>query len=87
MKRIHKYRLNITDVQTLHLSKGAQILSVQEQSGGLCLWVLVDLDKDLEPREIHIIRTGHPVPDVPLTFICTAQLGWFVWHIFEAVKK
>lgn len=84
MKTIHKYRLNITDQQTVDLPRGALILSAGlDPAGVLCLWAAVDTDKPAQPREIRIFGTGHPVPETPIRFIGTVNQGSFMWHVFE----
>lgn len=94
--RIWKYVLAVQDYQTILLSEGAHILSVDVQGGGrgvydrgdVCLWAMVDTSKPPERRHIEIIGTGNPVPDdkgLERKFIGTVQQGPFVWHIFEKI--
>ena len=40
MKRVYKYPLQLNDEVALDLPEGAEVLSVQEQRGGVCLWAL-----------------------------------------------
>jgi len=84
--RIFKYTLEITSDQTVQMPQDAQILSVANQNGNLCLWAMVDIDCPPHPRHIEIIGTGLPVPDSQRLFIGTAVIGQFVWHVFEKNK-
>lgn len=84
--RIWKYELGIMDSQHITMPRDAQILSVANQGGQLCLWAMVDADKPSECRSIEIIGTGNPVHQdmgVERRFIGTVLMGPFVWHVFE----
>lgn len=85
-KTIWKYSLQLTDLQSLSLPQGAEILTVQAQGGGLYLWAIVDPARETEERVIGIIGTGNPVitgGDIDRRYIATVQRGSFVWHVFE----
>jgi hypothetical protein len=71
----------------LEMPKGAQLLSVCEHGGDICLWALVDPVAEKETRRFLGVGTGHDVPDVPMNFIGTANLsgGSLVFHVFELV--
>lgn len=87
---IHKYPLQVTDLQTIQLPRGAKILKVDVQRGIVYLWALVNLNPVM-PKENHTIRivgTGHDIDDrdVPqMNHIGTFQLynGDFIGHAFE----
>ncbi len=82
---IWKFPLQLTDTQKIPMPKDAQILSAQVQDGTLCIWALVDPDRPKEERKIEIHGTGNAsVNLLPKTFIGTAQMGMFVWHVFES---
>ena len=52
------------------------------------LWAMCDTEKPGEDRVIEIIGTGNPVHmdmGVERTFIGTAVMNPFVWHVFERV--
>lgn len=95
MRTIWKYPLGITDRQVVRMPRDAEILSVQVQGRHLCLWAMVDGDSPLEDRSIRIFGTGNPIDDWvgnPIdeyddigrfVFVGTAQMGPFVWHVFE----
>jgi len=85
---IWKYELMIMEDQTLVMPKGATILSVDNQNGGLCLWAMVDPDEPYTDRRIEIIGTGAGIDTtINRKFIGTVVLiGSFVWHVFEKIK-
>ena len=87
---IWKFSLQITDRQTVTMPVGANILSVQDQAGGLQLWAIVNPDAEREQRVIEIIGTGNPMVDIEKEdlarfHIATVQVrgGALVWHVFE----
>lgn len=85
---IWKFELQITDLQEVTMPDGAELLSVANQNGSLCLWAMVDPDpyKEKRHRYIEIIGTGNPIlVDVAIDrkFIGTAVVSPFVWHVFE----
>lgn len=85
-KVIWKFQLQIIDRQPVEMPEGSQVLSVDEQNGGICLWVLCDPEKALEEKIFHIHGTGNTVDDnVTGDFIGTVQThsGKLVWHVFH----
>lgn len=84
-KRIFKYTLTIEDLQTVEMPEGAEILSVQNQGGDVCIWALCAPNAPKEARTFHIFGTGNPVCDNPGRFVGTVQIldGALVWHVFE----
>lgn len=89
MTAVWKWRLDVTDHQTVSMPEGAQILSVQTQHEAPTLWALCNEAVPYEDRSIEIIGTGHNVPPAPSGtnrhFLGTFQLldGGFVGHVFE----
>ena len=88
MITIHKYKLAVTERQTLQLPEGAEILSVQTQRGEACLWAMVDTQVVTEPRVIEIFGTGYPIHQdmgVSREFLNTFQIEelGLVFHAFE----
>lgn len=83
---IHKYVLETKERQFVEMPFGAKILSVGEQNGALCLWVMVDPEKPHEDRGIEIIGTGNTTPDGRRNFIGTVVIEPFVWHVFERLE-
>ena len=84
MKTIYKYTLDSQDC-TLHLPKGAEILTIQLQNGIPTLWALVNPMTVTEERHICIVGTGWQVED-NMKYITTYMDGYFVWHVFELIK-
>jgi hypothetical protein len=88
VKTVYKYQIPIQDEVILHLPVKAQLLSIQEQNGVVCVWALVDPASEfLEPRCLRIFGTGHLIPDSGLLYVSTFQVdaGAFVFHAFEDV--
>lgn len=86
MKIIYKYKLNHT--QIARIPKGAEILKLAIQNEYLCLWALVDDQKDIELRTFHIFATGYEIdPSLNLNYIDTffTEDG-LVFHVFEEIK-
>jgi len=84
MKTIYKYTLDL-DIETseFQMPLDAEILCVQNQNNVLCLWVMFDEDQVLTSiRKFQIYGTGHSIPSFK-KYIGTAQMGIFVWHVFE----
>lgn len=83
--KIWKYQIEITDTQTIDMPKGAQVLAVQVQHGVPCVWALVDPEATAQPLDIHVLGTGHPVPDGIGRHLGTFQVsdGALVFHVFE----
>lgn len=87
MKTIYKYPLAPKTVNYLDLPKGAEVLSVQEQRGGINVYALVDsTEEETEVFEILMFGTGHKVSEriEEYPFIGTVSLhnGDLVFHIF-----
>ena len=84
MEIIYKYQLDITDRQNVKLPIDAEILSIQDQGGVVCMWAKIDPNKIAIDRTIIIYGTGIPCEDIEGTFISTLQVGAMVWHFFQA---
>ena len=86
MKRIFKYQLQIDDLQSLSLTVGAMILSVQDQRGIPCLCALVDdSEKEYSNVKVYMYGTGHPISENELKnkmFAGTVQIEGLVLHVF-----
>lgn len=83
MWTIHKYPLQMTRKQTIHVPWVTDVLTAQFQRGVLQLWARVDTTTEYRDRVICIYGTGHPLPDQPGFYVATAQDGSFVWHVFD----
>jgi len=93
MKVIHKHKLWISKMkQTFNIPKSAIILDFQFQNDELCMWVLVNKEKEKGERSFMLIGTGEPFDNNSLHYHKTVQhtvnvtggeITTFVWHIFE----
>lgn len=90
-KVIWKYTLKFTsDHHNILMPDCAEILSVQNQCGDICMWVLVDpKEKGSEERSFVVYGTGHDI-DRPqdLRYVGTTQHnnGVLVLHVFEIMR-
>ncbi|HEX8657228.1 MAG TPA: hypothetical protein VF690_06830 [Hymenobacter sp.] len=86
MLTIYKYILQLTPTQQVTLPEGAQILSVQEQQGEVCLWALVNTEKPPHGVAIQMVGTGGQVNQSLLEsqFLGTVQYAatGLVFHFF-----
>lgn len=85
-KVIYKYPFEVNDVVEIEMPLEAEVLSVQVQRGGPCIWALVDPKTTLETKIFVVYGTGHPVnTSTTGKFIGTFQLsgGALVFHLFE----
>jgi len=93
MTVIHKHKLRITKIrQTFNIPKSAIILDFQFQDEELCMWVLLDTEKQKDERTFRLIGTGEGFDYTRLHYYKTVQhtinvvgegLMTLVWHIFE----
>lgn len=88
MQTVYKYLLETNKAQSeIELPKGAEVLTVNEQGGGLHLWALVDPENKPETRVFEVYGTGHKIPKDghERKFISTIFIngGQFVFHAFE----
>jgi hypothetical protein len=66
---------------------GAELLTVQDQGGMGSLWALVDPSAPKETRRFRVVPTGGtPTQLEAERYVGTFQLGWTVWHVFEALR-
>lgn len=87
---IHKYEIEVKDINMINMPVGAEILCVQVQYKIPCIWAKVDNNPtEFKKRFFRLIGTWHFVPyDETLEYIGTFQLhdGRFVGHLFETQK-
>ena len=85
MRIIFKYPICIGR-NTLSLPKGSKILHVAEQRGQLCMWIEQDTTKPQVYRNFQVYGTGKSFGSdraVEPTFVGTALVNDFVWHVYE----
>ena len=85
-RRIFKYSFYHFRETVIEIPKDAEILSIQNQSGVVTMWVLVDIDAVKIERKFDLFTTGSDVPSSSI-FRGTVQLnqGSFVVHVFEII--
>jgi len=85
MITVHKFPLQLDDLQTVDLPAGAVVLTVQVQYEALALWARVDTDQPTERRLIRLVGTGNPIPPGTGAYLGTVQMhgGRLVLHAFE----
>lgn len=93
MTTIYKYKLSVTEEQTLLIPKGARILCVKLQNGEPHIWAIVNTGEELESRTFEIVGTGNTMKERSMfsrvyidTFQSPNLLNWFVGHVFEIIK-
>ncbi len=85
MFTIHKWGLEMTDMQVIKMPRLSSPLTVQIQNGGISLWAMVDTRLTPETnRMVYIVGTGNPMPDILRRdqYVGTVQHQSFVWHVF-----
>lgn len=87
MLTVYKFKLVLTDTQTIQMYENAVLLSVQNQAGVICFWTLCDTDKPQSDMTIKIYGTGHPIDNLQIKFLGTVQVGITVWHVFWEKTK
>lgn len=93
MATIHKFELQITDLQHVEMPDGASALAVGEQrTGRLVLWAKVDPAKPLRTYAVRIYGTGHPIEDKDdkaFWYVGTVRTeSGLVWHVcFEMSER
>ena len=85
MKTIHKYKLEVTDSQTIKLPHDAKFLTIDLQHSVPYMWAVVDPNLDTVEVEILTSGTGQEIDTNDLTYLGTYQLlsGDLVYHIFS----
>lgn len=89
MKTIWKFKLEITDKQTLTVPSYFMPLHVGFQGNELFVWAMVDTESLKKEKSFFIYGTGHSLPEKAGLHIGTtfSPNGIFVWHIFEDGKR
>jgi len=87
VKTIYKYALKATDVQTIELPLGSQLLSAKEQRNDIMLYALVETDEDgREEYNILAYGTGHDITtnlsDYSFLDTVLLQNDGLVFHFF-----
>lgn len=83
---IYKYPIPIEDAFRLELPEGAEVLTVQVQSGKPCIWAKVNKETNaVERRYFHLHGTGHDLHPSAGRYVGTFQMyeGALIFHLFE----
>ena len=86
MKTVHKYVLNITDVNKEMLLKGSNIIKTGVQRNKICIWYEVETDEvEFKERIFYVVGTGHKLPEFGLKLLNTVLIenDNLVFHIYE----
>jgi hypothetical protein len=59
MLSIWKYPIPVQDSFSVDMPEGATVLSVNVQRGTPCMWVLVDPERVMAPKQFLLRGTGH----------------------------
>lgn len=84
LKTIYKYMVPIYDTAQVKMPKGARVLHVGAQGDLLPVWAEVEVTNPIETRVFHVRGTGNPLLGYEGTYLGTAQVGRFVWHVYDA---
>lgn len=80
---IWKYPVPITGgAQVHHMPKGARVVHVGQQNGGIVLWAEVFPHQPMEARRFQVYETGHEIAQGD--YVGTVMIGKGVWHVYEA---
>ena len=84
MRSVWKFPVAMTDIQSVDMPMGAEILTAQMQGEQCCLWALCEPQNAKRLRTILIHGTGHPVGDIA-RYIGSVQMmdNALVFHVFE----
>lgn len=83
MNTIHKYQIRkVEDKVLIQTHRVVRWLDVQMQHDLITLWAVVDPDSEIEPREIYIRGTGHPMLGIEGRHLGSVQDRAFIWHLF-----
>jgi hypothetical protein len=89
---VYKYPVEVVDVFTMRMPKGAELLCVQVQNGRPYLWarVVIDAGHPSTERSFRLAGTGHLIEgrmpsDSDGDYVGTFQLrdGALVFHVFD----
>lgn len=76
------WKFPIENGQAIQIPEGSEPLHVAEDpQGQVCIWALIDPEKELAARMVTVVGTGWDVPDAA-QYIGTIHQGAYVWHIY-----
>ncbi len=89
MKTVWKFPIEATEIQSVQMPRGAQILYVGVQGEGLrmkaSVWALCDTDQPKAERRLAVTGTGHDAAHCEGPHVGTFMLGngALVFHVFD----
>lgn len=83
---IWKTILNTVPVQEINVPERAEMLTVHEQYGELCIWYKCDPRNEMTKRRLACVGTGQDVPENS-RYVGTGFFhgGRLVLHVFEVL--
>lgn len=82
-KRVYKYPIMVTDMQSISITEGAKVVHVGLDPRGIpCIWALVEVDRPHVSCVIYVTGTGHDVPP-SVEHLGTFIEGGYVWHVWQ----
>lgn len=86
MLTVWKYVLPVTDLFSLQMPKGGELLTVQLQGDEAQLWALVEPEREREDRHFRLAGTGRLITENVFQYVGTFQTRMgLVFHLFEIV--
>jgi hypothetical protein len=86
VKFIFKYPIEEKGLQRISIPKDHKILSVANQNGQICIWILVDPSNEKKEFGFRVYETGHAVEgESNLEFLGTvpSKAGFLIFHVFK----
>lgn len=80
---VWKFHLHSTGTSVIEIPEHAQLLHVATQDSRPTVWALVRTKNPIERRRILVTGSGCPMEALPATYIGTAHVGPYVWHVFD----
>lgn len=73
----------------IEMPQGADILTLQMQGNGPCIWVEVDPGAEKTERFFKTYGTGHEMKEEAQKYVGTYQIrgGMLVFHVFEMLER
>ena len=90
MRTIYKYPLwqldfqyaPLTDVFTIDMHKGWNVLCMEMQNFVICLWAEVAIDASLVPVQFRLVGTEQPLFTTE-QYVGSVFGGMHVWHVYQ----
>lgn len=87
MKTVHKFAWHEDGKAEFMMTRGAEILCVQNQNEIPCIWAAVDTDEIIETRKFVYCGTGHPAPEGKYIGTALFRGGDLVFHFFDVTEQ